>query len=327
MRKSTLLLLLLCVAGALAWTGCSGGGSTAQFTLHTELHPPTGTFVDDPSVYTDGFCADCQLYYGGSCNIGNLAASIPLAKTDQHGLRTVTNVCVPANWNLARYQSSSCPTPVLNFSALVNNSVTVPLPCNGQPVFSATPDTIGVQSPPSTLTFSGDPVASSTYGLPRIDFYDQNGSGIGSVTAASVAADGSSVTVTTPGFLPAQYSTGNYAAIINNKNANGTFSAVAAAGMFIYGNDGVKVVRVGIIGPAAPYACNTVQYQAIATLSDGSLHEVTSDAAWTSSDESAGYLSGNPGQLILPCGSGGFTMLSATYWGYTGTLDVWIGSI
>jgi len=48
------------------------------------------------------------------------------------------------------------------------------------------------------------------------------------VTAASVAPNGSSVTINTPSFLTGQY-TGSYAAVINNVGAGGTSSAVAAA--------------------------------------------------------------------------------------------------
>lgn len=238
MRKTSLLLLLLCVAGALTWTGCGGGGSATQFTLHTQLVSPTGHYTDDGFVYTDGFCADTSACTPlGPCNFGSgLATSISAAPTDQHGLRTPTNVCVPANWNLARYQSSSCPITVLNFSMYLNNSETAPLPCHQGALFTAAPSTINDQSPPTAIAFSGSPVASSTYGMPRVDFYDENGNGIGSATATSMAGDGSSVTIATPGCLLAQYS-GSYAAIINNINADGTSSAVAGATINTYGND------------------------------------------------------------------------------------------
>lgn len=264
---------------------------------------------------------------GGPCNFGSgLATNVPLAVTDQNGYRTLSNVCVPANWNLARHQSSSCPVPALNFSFRVDNGLTYTLPCNGQPAFTATPSSIGVHSPPSTITFSGDPLASSAYGLPRIDFYDVNGSGIGSVTAASMAGDGSSVTAATPGFLLTQYTTGTYFAIINNMNADGTASPAAAAGLYLYANDGVTVAGVSIIGPTYLNAGDNVQYQAIATLTNGSIREVTSEAVWDSSDPQSAYIT-NPGLVSAPYGWGGMPTLSASYEGVTGTLEVSVGSV
>ncbi len=56
------------------------------------------------------------------------------------------------------------------------------------------------------------------------------------MTAASVAPNGSSVTINTPSFLTGQY-TGSYAAVINNVGAGGTSSAVAAADIELTGND------------------------------------------------------------------------------------------
>ena len=222
--------------------------------------------------------------------------------------------------------SSSCPVPALNFSFRVDNGLTYTLPCNGQPAFTATPSSIGVHSPPSTITFSGDPLASSAYGLPRIDFYDVNGSGIGSVTAASMAGDGSSVTAATPGFLLTQYTTGTYFAIINNMNADGTASPAAAAGLYLYANDGVTVAGVSIIGPTYLNAGDNVQYQAIATLTNGSIREVTSEAVWDSSDPQSAYIT-NPGLVSAPYGWGGMPTLSASYEGVTGTLEVSVGSV
>lgn len=72
--------------------------------------------------------------------------------------------------------------------------------------------------------------------MPTVEFYNDTGTAIGSVTASSVGAGGSSVVINTPACLVSQFS-GSYVATISNRNVGGTSTVAAAAAIDVYGND------------------------------------------------------------------------------------------
>lgn len=55
---------------------------------------------------------------------------------------------------------------------------------------TATPSGADLNAPPSSVTINGQAM-DATYGMPRVDYYDEDGYLVGSVTATQVAADGS----------------------------------------------------------------------------------------------------------------------------------------
>lgn len=225
MRTTASLAILLL---AVAMIGCSGTGSSPGFTIHT-VQVTNLVPHDAPRIGTDGFAG--VLGYNGP-----LATTIPFAYTNDHGYRDVTNVYAPGPWNLARYWSQSCQVVAINkFVPGVGVGDIVPLPCSLQPFWTPTPSDIDVNAPPATITVSGEAAFSVSYRMPTIDFYDETGAIIGSVTAMSVAADGTSVTISTPRFLQTLYN-GSYGLVINNINSDYSQSPVAAAAIGIYGN-------------------------------------------------------------------------------------------
>lgn len=61
--------------------------------------------------------------------------------------------------------------------------------------FTSSPNSIDLQSPPTTFTVTGDGL-DTTYGMPVVEFFDWSGSMVGSATATSV--NGTTLTATTP---------------------------------------------------------------------------------------------------------------------------------
>lgn len=84
----------------------------------------------------------------------------------------------------------------------------------------ASPSSIDLANPPPTITFSGGGF-DTTYGMPVVEYYDEySGTLMASTTAFSVAPDGSSLQIYTPGLYGAY--TGSYNVMISNKAADGS---------------------------------------------------------------------------------------------------------
>jgi hypothetical protein len=223
MRKPNLLCIVPFLA-LLSCMGCGGGGP--KFQVHT-TYSVGGTYQDDGNVNTSAHCYPF-------CVSSTLYTEFGVAPTNSHGYRTFDNAYLPAYWTVTRYPSARCAL-VVTKSADVGTDSTFPLPCSQQPYWSASPTPINASSPPTNIGFSGDAVLNSGYGMPTVDWYNENGEAIGSVTAGSIATDGSSATVSTPGFLTNQYN-GSYIAVLNNINSDQSHSAAAAAAVDLVGN-------------------------------------------------------------------------------------------
>ena len=114
------------------------------------------------------------------------------------------------------------------------SSVTIILRLNSNLTLSASPSSIDLTSPPSTATITGQSF-DSTYGMPRVDYYDGNGYLVGSVFATSVSG-GTSLTASVPD-LSAAYS-GSYQIRVTNKTSQGYYShTVGTANVSAYGRD------------------------------------------------------------------------------------------
>jgi hypothetical protein len=222
-RTNSLFMVPLSICILLSLTGCGGG---PKFQVHTTYNV-AGIYQDDGNVNTSAFCYPY-------CYSSTLYTEFEVAATNSHGFRTFDNAYLPAFWTVTRYPSTRCGV-VVTKSANVGTDGTFPLPCSSQPFWSSSPTPIDATSPPTTVSFTGDAVLNSTYGMPTVDWYNENGDAIGSLTASSVATDGSSATVSTPGFLTNQYN-GSYIAVLNNINSDSTHSAAAAAAVDLVGN-------------------------------------------------------------------------------------------
>jgi|SRR5579883_159532 hypothetical protein len=139
--------------------------SPSNFKVHTQYLAGTVAY-DDPGVPTDAICGECFNWgYTGPLNY-----HYPLANTDSKGLRTFDNPYFPAHWSVYRYQSARCGISVVGQTVYVTTGtgLIVPLTCNQQPYWSTSPTTFDVHAAPATITFAGDPVVSTAYGMPTV---------------------------------------------------------------------------------------------------------------------------------------------------------------
>lgn len=105
---------------------------------------------------------------------------------------------------------------------------------NSNVPLSASPSSINLNSPPSTVTITGQSF-DTTYGMPRVDYYDGNGYLVGSVFATSVSG-GTSLTANVPD-LSAAYS-GSYQIKVTNKASQGYYShTVGSVNISAWGRD------------------------------------------------------------------------------------------
>lgn len=100
--------------------------------------------------------------------------------------------------------------------------------------FSASPESIDLTNPPSTMAISGSGISSQYY-MPRVEFYDNNSNFVASVTAVWVASDGSSLVAYTPD-LSSVYS-GTYQLAIVNINEGETRELIGITDVDAYGRD------------------------------------------------------------------------------------------
>jgi len=100
---------------------------------------------------------------------------------------------------------------------------------------SASPSSVYLPSPPASGTVTGQSFA-TTYGMPRVDYFDNYGYLVGSAYATSVAGDGTSLQANMPDLSNA-YS-GSYQVKVTNKSDNGYYmDIVGYANMTGWGRD------------------------------------------------------------------------------------------
>ncbi len=105
---------------------------------------------------------------------------------------------------------------------------------NSDIALSASPSSINLESPPSTVTITGQSF-DTTYGMPRVEYFDGTGFLVGSVYASSVSG-GTSLECYVPD-LSSAYS-GTYLIRVTNKTYQGYYShIVGTATVTAWGRD------------------------------------------------------------------------------------------
>jgi hypothetical protein len=100
---------------------------------------------------------------------------------------------------------------------------------------TANPSGLDLNAPPSSTTISGQGI-DGTYGMPTVEYFDGSGFFIGSVTATSVAGDGSWLTAPFPDLSQA-YS-GTFQLQVSNMSSSGYYlDVVGTATLNCYGRD------------------------------------------------------------------------------------------
>lgn len=105
---------------------------------------------------------------------------------------------------------------------------------NSNLTLSASPSSVYLPTPPSTITITGQ-LFDSTYAMPRVEYF-ADGYMVGSVTATSVSGDGTSLVAPVPD-LSGVYS-GTYYVRVSNMTSQGYYlHIVGTATMSGWGND------------------------------------------------------------------------------------------
>lgn len=134
------------------------------------------------------------------------------------------------------FQRVATPSGTIRVSTSLNCSNVVAIPAiHSNFALSANPSSVNLQSPPSTVTVTGQSF-DTTYGMPRVDYFDSNGYLVGGVHSTSVAGGGTSLEASVPD-LSYVYS-GTYQVKVINKTSSGYYvHTVGSATMAAWGRD------------------------------------------------------------------------------------------
>ena len=154
------------------------------------------------------------------CSACGFTPFAPLFFSFPNGLRTQARADV-LGCILYFSQSGSCGTVVQGIDLGFN--------------LTASPSSIDLNSPPSTATITGQSM-SSTYGMPRVDYFDGYGYLIGSTTATYVSGDGTQLQAPVPSLSYAW--SGDYLIVVTNMESNGFYAeTVGRASISCWGRD------------------------------------------------------------------------------------------
>ena len=144
----------------------------------------------------------------------------------------ITNPSTNLATTFTRVASSSGTLTVS--TTLSCSNVVVVLATNSNIALSASPSSIYLPSPPTTATVTGQSF-DTTYGMPRVEYFDGTGFMVGSTYATSVSG-GTSLQASVPD-LSAAYS-GTYTIRVTNKTYQGYYShTVGTATVTAWGRD------------------------------------------------------------------------------------------
>jgi len=124
----------------------------------------------------------------------------------------------------------------ITVSTSLNCSNVVAIPAiNSNLALSASPSSVNLLSPPATVTVTGQSF-DTTYGMPRVDYFDGNGYLVGGVYATSVGSGGTSLQANVPD-LSYVYS-GTYQVKVVNRTSSGYYvHTVGSATMTAWGRE------------------------------------------------------------------------------------------
>jgi len=229
---NAILKLTLVVALGFFASGCwiidllDPSGFTIKTTFTTPPSPTQrGVTSPDPNVVVIGSFASPYFSCGSQ---GTLSIT-----TDGEGKLKSRDWLANGYWNFQRIGGhTGC--GLRQAFGYASCGGTVPLDCSPALTFGMTPESIDVNAPPATATFTGEGL-DATYGMPTIEFYDEYGTFFNQTTASYVSADGTWLQAAVPS-LAGLYS-GTYTVVIVNATADGSRNAVGTASVWVYGND------------------------------------------------------------------------------------------
>ncbi|HYK20281.1 MAG TPA: hypothetical protein VEV42_06085 [Pyrinomonadaceae bacterium] len=152
------------------------------------------------------------------------------------GKLLVPNARTPAFWRLGEF---SGPCVNQSFVIGIRQNDAVEMNCDLTrvhlgPPFSLSPSGIDLGSLSTTLTITGQDI-DATYGMPLVEYYNEDGNLVAQMQAASVAPDGTSLTVSTPDFSSS--TSGEYLLVISNVRSNSSLEMIGSATLYVYAFD------------------------------------------------------------------------------------------
>ncbi len=216
-----LALLILTVSCGGCYWGCGGGPSSSDpnrgFDVVTLVNVNGSDITQNAHVIAD-------FQYATGTLSGTFEHFDVFTNT---GMNRLTGAKVPAVWRFAAFSFTGCPGLVTGEKEMkLGDSVKIRCFTSSVGFFNASPDSVDVNSPPTTGTITGQGI-STTYGMPSVTYYTDNGTLAAEQTATSVAPDGSWLQGPVPDFSSAY--NGLYTLLVLNKNADGTSTIIGSA--------------------------------------------------------------------------------------------------
>jgi hypothetical protein len=198
----------------------------AGFQIHTRDQDNIFLATEDsPNIDTEGTYQHDLGYQASNGFIGYFRAT-----TDGNGLYEIPNGRAPAVWLFKEYngpcagQSTTAIPPWQGTQTLDCIVITT--------LFSVTPDSLDVVSPPASIQVSGGSGIDPTYGMPHIQIYDSVGDVVAESVASSVSGDGSGLEAPTPNIYGLQTTT--YGVKVLNIASDGSLTPVGAGKVDMY---------------------------------------------------------------------------------------------
>jgi hypothetical protein len=149
-----------------------------------------------------------------SCSFSGLVASATY-------LVVINNPSTGIAITFTRVSSS---TGTLSISTNTNcSNVVVVQVTNSNSALSASPSSINLESPPATVTVTGQNF-DTTYGMPRVEYFDATGFLVGWTNATSVWGGGTALECSVPALY--QVYSGTYTIRVTNKTSQGYYSQI-----------------------------------------------------------------------------------------------------
>ena len=150
--------------------------------------------------------------------------------TDAGGRLTVTNGRVPAQWQFIRGPIPPCPTIAALLNITPGQEIVGACILIGVDNLTASPNPLDSQLAPQPFQISGGSF-DTTYGMPKVEYFDDFGNWVGEATATSVS--GGVMYGVTPD-LGALYD-GFYTLMVSNATADG-WQAIGYTAVYTVGN-------------------------------------------------------------------------------------------
>lgn len=166
-------------------------------------------------------------------DLGVVQGSLTSLGYTSHGTDFYPQGRAAANWHFT-LGNGPCGGQSITFP--VRQRETQPIACDEtgaylRAPFYADPSAINLELPPAVVSVTGGGI-DATFGMPAVDFYDDNGTLVAREYAYEVSSDGTLLKVHTPDLSSAE--SGSFVLIVSNVGADGNLSAIGTLGIGVF---------------------------------------------------------------------------------------------